>query len=41
MCAYAGWMRAQGADSQAEAPTDEDHEALIAEFKAREARGQS
>jgi len=39
MCAYAGWMRAQGADNEAEAPTDEDHEALVAAFKAAEAKG--
>ena len=33
-CAYAGWMRAQGASSEEDAPTDDDHEAMIEAFKA-------
>ena len=41
MCAYAGWMRAQGVDGEEEAPSDEDHEALIAAFKAAENGGKA
>ena len=37
-CAYAGWLRSIGADTKDEAPSDEDHEALIAAFKAAEAK---
>jgi len=39
MCAYAGWMRSQGVAGEDEALSDDDHEALIAAFKAAEAKG--
>lgn len=39
MCAYAGWLRAQGVEGEAEAMSDDDHEALIEAFKAAEAKG--
>ena len=41
MCAYAGWMRSQGAEVEAESASDEDHEALVAAFKAAEKKDKS
>lgn len=38
MCAYAGWMKSQGGETEREAPSDEDHEALIKVFKDMEAK---